>query len=415
MRNVGEGGSTLNRISITRSATSNSQNGSGVPFWPHVGPVLFLALIFCINYTSRIILSPLLPTVEKDLGVSHSQAGLFFLLISAGYITSLLGSGFFSSRLTHRGTIIFSSAAVGIALLSISFINTLWGIRLGLLGLGLAAGTYLPSAIAAITSIVGSRHWGKAIAIHELAPNLAFIAAPLLSEVFLRWYSWRMLLASLGGTSVILSLAFARFGRGGEFPGETPASSSLRILLREPSFWIMVFLFGLGISSTLGIFAMLPLYLVIERDMDQSWANTLVALSRISGLGAVSVAGWASDLLGPKRTIAGSLLLTGIMTVLLGVMPGSWVMVPIFLQPALAVCFFPAGFAALSEIGPASSRNVVVSLTVPIGMLIGAGTVPMFIGIMGDAGSFASGLALVGVLILTGAILSFFLHLPNKP
>jgi NNP family nitrate/nitrite transporter-like MFS transporter len=160
---------------------------------------------------------------------------------------------------------------------------------------------------------------------------------------------------------------------------------------------------------------MLPLYLVIERDMDQSWANTLVALSRISGLGAVSVAGWASDLLGPKRTIAGSLLLTGIMTVLLGVMPGSWVMVPIFLQPALAVCFFPAGFAALSEIGPASSRNVVVSLTVPIGMLIGAGTVPMFIGIMGDAGSFASGLALVGVLILTGAILSFFLHLPNKP
>jgi hypothetical protein len=39
----------------------------------------------------------------------------------------------------------------------------------------------------------------------------------------------------------------------------------------------------------------------------------------------------------------------------------------------------------------------------------------MFIGIMGDAGSFASGLALVGVLILTGAILSFFLHLPNKP
>ena len=236
----------------------------------------------------------------------------------------------------------------------------------------------------------------------------------MLSEVFLRWYFWRMLLASLGGTSVILSLAFARFGRGGEFPGETPSSSSLRILLREPSFWIMVFLFGLGISSTLRIFAMLPLYLVIERDMDQSWVNTLVALSRISGLGMAFVAGWASDLLGPKHTIAGSLLLTGIMTVLLGVMPGSWVMVPVFLQPALAVCFFQAGFAALSEIGPAGSRNVVVSFTVPIGMLIGAGTVPMFIGIMGDAGSFASGLTLVGGLILTGAVLSFCLKLPSE-
>jgi len=248
----------LNRISITRSATSNSQNGNGVPFWPHVGPVLFLALIFCINFASRIILSPLLPTVEKDLGISHSQAGLFFLLITAGYFAALLGSGFLSSRLTHRRTIIFSSAAVGIALLGISFINTLWGIRLGLLGLGLASGLYLPSAIATITSFVGSRHWGKAIAIHELAPNLAFIAAPLVSEVFLRWFSWRMLLASLGGTSVILSLAFARFGRGGEFPGETPASGSFRIFFRDPSFWIMVILFSLGITSTMGIFASVP-------------------------------------------------------------------------------------------------------------------------------------------------------------
>ncbi len=414
MRNVGEGGSTLKRISITRSATSNSQNGSGVPFWPHVGPVLFLALIFCINFTSRIILSPLLPTVERDLGISHSQAGLFFLLITAGYFAALLGSGFLSSWLTHRRTIILSSAAVGIALLGISFIKSLWGIRLGLLSLGLASGLYLPSAIATITSLVGSRHWGKAIAIHELAPNLAFIAAPLVSEVFLRWFSWRVVLTLLGGTSVILSLAFARFGRGGEFPGETPASGSFIIFFREPSFWIMVILFGLGITSNMGIFAMLPLYLVTEREMDQNWANTLVALSRVSGLGMAFVAGWASDRLGPKRTIAGSLLLTGITTVLLGLMPGLWVVVAVFLQPALAGCFFPAGFAALSEIGPASSRNVAVSLTVPIGMLLGAGAIPMFIGIMGDKGSFALGFILVGVLILTGAVLSFCLKLPSE-
>ncbi|MFQ5918213.1 MAG: nitrate/nitrite transporter, partial [Candidatus Binatia bacterium] len=309
-------------------------------------PVLFLASIFFINFSSRIILSPLLPTIEKDLGISHSQAGLFFLLISAGYFAALLGSGFLSSCITHRGTIILSSAAVGTALLGISFINSLWGIRLGLLSLGLASGLYLPSAIATITSLVGSRDWGKAIAIHEVAPNLAFVTAPLVSEVFLRWFSWRMVLALLGGISVILSLAFGRFGKGGEFPGEKPASGSFRIFFREPSFWIIVSLFGLGISSTIGIFAMLPLYLVTEREMDQNWANTLVAFSRVSGLGTTFVAGWASDLLGPKRTMAGILLLTGITTMLLGIMPGSWVVVAVFLQPALAGCFFPAGFAA---------------------------------------------------------------------
>jgi len=53
------------------------------PFWPQLGPVVFLAVIFLINFIARIILSPLLPTIEKELEISHGQAGSFFFLISA--------------------------------------------------------------------------------------------------------------------------------------------------------------------------------------------------------------------------------------------------------------------------------------------------------------------------------------------
>ena len=395
-------------------AVKDIQNGGEALFWPHVGPMLFLALIFFTNFASRIILAPLLPTIERDLGVSHSQAGSFFLLISVGYFTALLGSGFVSSRLTHRGTIVFSAAFVGIILLSISLMNSLWGIRLGLLILGMGGGIYMPSAFAAITSLVSSRHWGKAIAIHELAPNLAFIAAPLLAEIFLRWSTWRTCLAFLGGIALIIGAAFARYGKGGEFPGEIPAAASFRILVVKPSFWILVFLFGLGIAATLGVFSMLPLYLVTEREMDRNWANTLIALSRIPAPVTAFLAGWASDRLSPRLTIAGSLLVTGITTLLFGITSGSWLVVSVLLQPALAVCFFPAGFAALAAIGPASSRNVAVSFTVPFGFLLGAGAIPMLIGIMGDAGSFAFGFTLVGGLILTGVVLSLYLKLPKE-
>ena len=38
--------------------------------------------------------------------------------------------------------------------------------------------------------------------------------------------------------------------------------------MRTPAFWIMLMLFGLGVSSTVGIYAMLPLYLVSERGLD---------------------------------------------------------------------------------------------------------------------------------------------------
>ncbi|MGD8524492.1 MAG: MFS transporter, partial [Desulfobacterales bacterium] len=164
----------------------------------HLSPLLILTSIFFINFISRIILSPLMPKIEAELGIAHAAAGSFFLLISVGYFITLLGSGFFSSRLTHRKTIILSAAVLGVALLGTSFISGLWGIRIGMLIIGLAAGLYLPSGLATLTAIIAPRHWGKAIAIHELGPNLSFIAAPLLAEALLIWFSWRSGFVLLG-------------------------------------------------------------------------------------------------------------------------------------------------------------------------------------------------------------------------
>src|SRR5262249_39554925 len=71
--------------------------------------------------------------------------------------------------------------------------------------------------------------------------------------------SWRCLL--------VASIAYFHFGRGGEFAGESPASNAFGLLIRSGSFWIMAVLFALGVSSTIGVYAMLPLYLVSERQI----------------------------------------------------------------------------------------------------------------------------------------------------
>jgi len=377
-------------------------------------PLLLMTGIFFLNFIARIILAPLMPTIEMDLKISHAEAGSLFLLISLGYFTSLMGSGFFSSRFTHRKTIIFSSMFLGITLIAVSFSNTLWEIRIGCIMVGLAAGLYLPSGISALTSLVRSKDWGKAIAIHELAPNSSFLAAPLISEALLVWFTWRNILALLGLASLFVGLAFARFGKGGDFPGELPSPSNVKSLLREPSFWIMIVFFSLGISGTLGIYTMLPLYLVSERGITQNWANYLVALSRISGLGVAFLSGMVTDKLGPKVALGGVFLLAGFLTLLLGIVPGSWVVLIVFLQPIVAVCFFPPGFAALSRIGPPHVRNISVSLTVPFGFLVGGGAIPTVIGLFGDKGNFNLGIALVGIIIMGGFILVRYLRFPDE-
>jgi NNP family nitrate/nitrite transporter-like MFS transporter len=379
----------------------------------HLSPLLILTSIFFINFIARIILAPLMPKIEKELSIAHTEAGSLFLLISIGYFITLLGSGFFSSRLTHRKTIILSSAVLGVALLGTSFSSGLWGLRIEMLILGMAAGLYLPSGIATLTATISWRHWGKAIAIHELAPNLSFVAAPLISEAILIWYPWRAVFIALGISALIFALIFARFGRGGEFHGQAPSYSSFRDILSKPVFWILVVLFSLGISSTLGLYTMLPLYLVTEHGMERNWANTLLALSRVVGVGMALIGGWVTDRIGPKRILMIVFLLTGLMTMFIGLASTSWIAVSVFIQPLLAVCFFPAGLAALSLVSSEKERNIVVSLTVPIAILIGGGAVPTLIGFIGDISTFAWGIVLIGGLILTGTIFTGYLQLSN--
>jgi NNP family nitrate/nitrite transporter-like MFS transporter len=373
----------------------------------------FLVFIFLVNFISRVILSPLLPTIEKELKISHGEAGSLFFLISAGYLLGLLGSAFLASRFTHKATIVVSSSGVGIALLVVCLADSLWPIRVGLLVVGFAAGLYMPSAIATITSLIAQPHWGKAIAVHELAPNVAFFTAPFLAELFLRFSTWRMALGFLGAAALCLGLGYLRFGRGGEFPGESPASGAFGALARTPAFWLMILMFGLGVGSTVGVYAMLPLYLVSERHMDSTFANTVLAFSRSYGPILGLVGGWVSDKLGPKRTMVTSLVLTGIFTLLLGPAPTEWLSAIVLLQPMLAVWFFPAGFAALAMITPANARNLSVGFTVPFGFLIGGGVIPTLIGVMGDAGSFARGYILTGLLIFLSGLLALRLKLPT--
>ncbi|MGH7854728.1 MAG: MFS transporter, partial [Candidatus Binatia bacterium] len=378
-----------------------------------LGPVYFLVVIFLLNFVSRIILSPLLPTIEKELAISHSQAGFFFFLTSGGYLVGLLSSGLLASRTKHRVAIVVSSAGVGTAMLTVAFAANLGVMRCGLFGVGFAAGLYMPSAIATITSLVDRAHWGKAIAVHELAPNLAFFISPFIAELFLKWGSWRSALAVLGGLSILASASFARFGRGGDFAGESPLSSAFGALMRTPTFWLMIILFGLGVSSTVGVYAMLPLYLVTERAFEPTWANTILAFSRSHGPILGLLGGWASDKLGAGRTIIISLGFTGVMTLLVGLCSDVWLSAAVLFQPLVAVWFFPAAFAAIAMITPPNARNLAVSFSVPFGFLIGGGVIPTFIGAMGDAGSFATGFAVTGALIASGAALALLLRLPD--
>jgi MFS transporter, NNP family, nitrate/nitrite transporter len=335
-----------------------------------------------------------------------------FLFLSLGYFVALIGSGYISSVILHRRTIVLSAWSVGAGLLMTAFSQQLWHLQFSIFFLGMGAGIYLPSGITSLTDMVGPKHWGKAVGIHELAPNLAFVGAPLIAEFFLGHYSWRFMPGTIGILALFIGFWFAWAGKGGDFPGTKPDAAAFRTLAASRSFWMMVILFGLAVSSTMGIYAMLPLYLIHEAGLERGFANNLLAYSRIPGLALALIAGWGSDYFGPARTIALMLAITGISTVLIGSSHHPVILsTMVVIQASFSTGFFPAGFALLATITPPEHRNVAISLTVPIAIVYGSGITPAFIGLTGETGSFSAGIMLMGVLVCIGAFLPV---LPRK-
>ena len=336
-------------------------------FSSSLGPLLSLAGIFFLNFLSRIALSPLLPTIEKDLSVGHGEAGSFFLLISLGYFAMLLASSVVSSQLNHRKTILLSSVLVGCALLFVSMSQDLWGIRLGFVLLGMAAGLYLPSGIVTLTALVRSQDLGKAIAVHELAPNLAYVWHLFSLKRFLRWGSWRDHVNVSWFCLHVLRVCFWFLGEGRNLSrGDPKYKNSLELLIHP-------LLLAHGHHLYVRHWSR-PGYLLHDPSLSGRGTRNGKVLSQCTGRTLTDPhSGDCVPLQDGSLTVSdrnGTLRVTfvgvGVLTSLLGLTSGSWLSLIVFLQPVVAAAFFPPGFTLLSKMSSVGTRNLVTSLTVAV-------------------------------------------------
>lgn len=395
---------------MTVPAAPLPDGAAAPPFRSVVPSLLSLTGIFLINFLTRVILAPFLLFVREDFDLTKAQAGELFFIVSLGYSAALLLSGFFSSRLEHRKVIVVSALGVAAGLCLAAFSPNVAWLRASLLVAGFFGGLYFPSGFAVLTSLVPPANWGKAIAIHELAPNISFVSAPLLAEFLISiGLNWRTALGGVALLSLAAIFLFLRFCSCGRERSIAPRPRAYLNTLGRKEFWLLAMFFALAIGATQGVYSQTPLYLVSSRGMEPDWVNYLLAASRISGIFLVFWAGMIVDRLGPVRALRIFVALTGLATMAYGWLPGGWVVLAVLTQPTMGGCFFPAGFAVLSSVFPATARPMAISLIVPMAVLTGGGVIPAGLGLFGDRNLFALGFILLGAITFLCAFLTVFL------
>ncbi len=394
---------------LTQTSNHNGNPPQTIePFKDRLPCILLLAGIFFFNFLARFIWGPLLPNIEADTGIRHTEAGSLFLMINIGYFTGLLLSGHLSCRLNHHKTVVVSCVTCALALLAATVVSTVSVLRVALVVVGATAGLYLPSGLVSMTYRLTPQDFGKAFAFHEISPSLGFIIAPLLAELLLRYGSWRGVLWPVAAGLLTIGLLYARKPRTDDFKGQPPTARNMLAVASQPTFWLMLIMFVFGIGTNVGVYSMLPLYLQAAIGMDQTVGNVILSASRIAAMASPFAAGWLAGRYGPRSVLAVIVLLTGAVTALLGVADTRWLWIPLFVQPLLATAFFPAGYAIVMRIVGAEFRNLIVAMIMPAAMLIGSGVLPTLIGKFADAGLFRVGFILTGLLTLgTAACLVF--------
>ncbi len=375
-----------------------------------LAPVAYLAGIAFLALLSRLIFAPLLPTIADELGLTHGQAAGLFFFSSLGFSLSMLFSGFVSRRLTHRRTILTSAFTVAAALLALATCRGLRSMQGLLVLLGAGSGLYMPSAMATITGLVDPGRTGRAIAIHEIGFNMSFIVAPLAARLLLPLFTWRACLALVAAAVAAAGAAFLLFGSGGNTAGEAPRLRHIRSILSRPQFWLIGAPFALAIGAEVGVYSIIPTYLVKAEGMELNYVNTLLSISRVSGLAMVFVTGWLVDRFGIKPLLMTVLPLSAVLTAIMGFSHGALLVAAVFAQPLVIICFFPAALSGLSEVFPPRLISLVISLMIPFAYFFGAGLVPAGMGILGERGLFSAGFFITGASLLAMLVPLWFLE-----
>jgi len=393
----------------TQEGQQNNIEG-GLRFKAGIPVLLLIIMVVITNILSRSILSPLLIRVETSFDISHGPAAQLFLYISIGYSIAMLLSGFVSSKLTHRGSILLSSIVMSVGLAVMAAAPSIEVMRMGVFIMGAGSGLYPPSGIATITALIHERDWQKALSLHEIGPHFGMVLAPLYANFMLTSSSWRGTLGLLSGIVLAVGLLFFLLIRAGNFKGEAPTLKALLPLFREPNFWILMLFFGLGLASIQGIYLLIPTFLVSEAGFSLQAANRIFGISRFLPIVGLLTAGLVMDRIGVRRTVMATVCMAGLAILLMGILKGPFLVAAVFLQPTIGALYFPAGLAALATVGPPRSRNVAVSMVLPVSALIGSGLIPAFLGYMGDVVSFTAGFLFVGGLMMLLSFLSLALR-----
>jgi NNP family nitrate/nitrite transporter-like MFS transporter len=362
--------------------------------------LVFLFLLWSLwffNFSGRVIFSPVLPLIEDEFMVSHARASSIFIFQSIGYAAAIILSAFYSGRVGFKRTILFSFAILACVCFCVPFVKAFSAFYLILFFVGFSGGIYLPAMMPLIREHFAEGVWGKTISIYDSAGAISIFSVPFLVLLLLNYFHWRGIFGILGIALLVVALIFSL--KGEELKINQPRKTVFKGLITKKSFWVMVTIMSVAMGANMGIYSILPLYLTKELFLSIGYANALLGISRLGGVGVAVLCGFLVDRFNLRKIMFIMMIVSGVLTILMGMASSALIGIILFFQAVFISAMPPLMWVCLVRLFDRETVSMAIGFIAPVSFLFGTGLIPYLLGLSGDLLGFGFGIIIIGVLL----------------
>jgi DHA1 family chloramphenicol resistance protein-like MFS transporter len=332
--------------------------------------------LVCLAYLGVTVgeqaLSPVMPEVAAEFGVSESQSGIAFGLLALSIaVTNLIG-GAVLGRFGARALMLAGLAATTAGALVAAMAGSFAVVVAAQLLLGAGAGLYFPAGLQAVPAVSGAGRRGFAMGMYGVAFSAGLTIAALLGALGAT-SGWRVAFWCAAG---LAAAAFAATW-GVRLGPPSGAPISLRFPARAVA-GLPTMIGAVGAICQYGAIPFLTTFAVDEWGLRAAQAAALLAAGRVLSILAKVMSGSNADRRGPIASARATGLVVGATGVAWVLLPAGWPAYACAIVFAGAVSsFFPvANVVAVDYFGahgPAlgAYRSAQIGIGAAAGWLIG--------------------------------------------
>ncbi|MCF8095095.1 MAG: MFS transporter [Desulfobacteraceae bacterium] len=361
--------------------------------------LLLFWIMWYLAFSARALLSPFLPMIKNEFLFTNTTAGTLYLFVAAGGTLALLSAGSISLRLGYKRLITVGFILAPAALAGVFLADSYFSLAFCLFVFGVGCGFYYPCAIPLLTDNISRRHWGKAISFHETAAGFSLLSIPFLVAVILGYMPWRCAFVILSFVFLIACIIFWLVA-----PDTKPRQGmkiGIQTIIKRPDFWIILIIWAMNAIGAMGVYGVVPLFLVDERQMSIDSANQILSLSRVGGFSGQIIIGFFLDRYDSRKIISILMISSGLALLGMGLANTNLlIIIALFLQATFCTVFFPVGITAISRLTKPEERSYFTGIMMAISSGLAIGVAPVILGAIADFSSFQAGFLMLGVLTL---------------